>query len=152
MYRKILLPTDGSKHSRKAAKHALQLADREKSEIIILHVLEDVTTQTTALPISTLPSPIEHLSEELEDQGKVIIADMERHIREECPGGCTNTTVTHRIRLGKPYLEILKLEEEEGVDLVVMGASGKHRLDRLILGSVTERVVRESKTPVMIIP
>lgn len=152
MYRKILLPTDGSKYSRKVVKHALHLAERGKSEIIILHVLEDINTQAAALPISTLPTPMEHLSEELEDQGKAIIADMERQIQEECPGGCANTTISSRIRLGKPYLEILKLQEEEGVDLVVMGASGKHGLDRLILGSVTERVVKESKTPVLIIP
>ena len=47
---------------------------------------------------------------------------------------------------------ILKISEEKDVDLVVMASSGKHMIDRFLLGSVTEKTVRHSKVPVLVIP
>lgn len=151
MYKKILLPTDGSENSKRAAKHAIKLADAGKANIIILYVIEEFTTQTGVLPISSVPVACENLCEELENQGKAIIGGIEKEIQEVCPGDC-DISLTPIIRDGKPYLEILKVMEDEDVDLVIMGASGRHGLDRVILGSVTERVIRESTRPVMIIP
>lgn len=55
------------------------------------------------------------------------------------------------IRKGKPEDVILKTAEEEGVDQIIMGKSGKHGLERFIMGSTTERVVRKAKIPVNII-
>jgi len=50
---------------------------------------------------------------------------------------------------GSPADVVLKTIEEEDIDLVVMGTSGKHGLDRFLLGSVTEKVVRSAKCPVL---
>ena len=50
---------------------------------------------------------------------------------------------------GSPADVVLKTIENEGIDLVVMGTSGKHGLDRFLLGSVTEKVVRSAKCPVL---
>lgn len=152
MYKKILIPTDGSKNAKRAAEHAVKLADTDKANIIILHVIEEFTTQTAVLPISTLPEPCESICEELNREGEAIVQDIKREIRDACPGNCENITLTPLIIYGKPYLEILKVMEDKDVDLVLMGASGRHGLDRVILGSVTERVVRESTKPLMIIP
>ena len=53
---------------------------------------------------------------------------------------------------GKPSNEIVNVLDKEDIDLVVMGASGRHGLDRFVIGSVTERVVRNARKPVMVIP
>ena len=151
MYQKILLPTDGSLNSKRAGKHAIKLADPQ-GQIIILHVIEGYDMQTGVLPISTLPNPDESLFEELENEGEQILKNLKQDIRKENPDKSDNLKFISLIREGKPYLEILKIMDEEEVDLVVMGASGKHGLDRVILGSVTERVVREASKPLLIIP
>ena len=151
MYNKILLPTDGSLNSKRAGEHAINLAD-PKGQIIILHVIEGYNPQTAVLPISTVPNPDENLLDELEKEGELILKDLKEYIIKENQGKSDEIKFTSLIREGKPYLEILKTMTEEKVDLVVMGASGRHGLDRVILGSVTERVVRESTKPLLIIP
>jgi nucleotide-binding universal stress UspA family protein len=57
--------------------------------------------------------------------------------------------VTLKTEEGSPADAILKTIEKENIDLVVMGTSGKHGLDRFLLGSVTEKVVRSAKIPVL---
>jgi Universal stress protein UspA and related nucleotide-binding proteins len=57
--------------------------------------------------------------------------------------------ITLKTEEGSPADAILKTVEKEDVDLVVMGTSGKHGLDRFLLGSVTEKVVRSAKCPVL---
>ena len=151
MYHKILIPTDGSLNSKRAGKHTAKLVDPQ-GQIIILHVTEGYNLQTGVLPISTLPNPNETLFEELEIEGKQILEELKEEIIKEDPVNGKDIKFTSIIREGKPYLEILKIMEEKDVDLVVMGASGRHGIDRVILGSVTERVVRESGKPLMIIP
>ena len=151
MYKKILLPTDGSLNSKRAGKHAVKLADPQ-GQIIILHVIEGYNLQTGVLPISTLPNPDESLFEDLETEGKQILKELKQELSIECPDKSDSLNFTRLIREGKPYLEILKIMDEENVDLVVMGASGRHGFDRVILGSVTERVVREASKPLLIIP
>lgn len=55
------------------------------------------------------------------------------------------------IKEGKPNDVILKIADELGVDHIVMGKSGKHGLEKLVVGSTTERVVRGAKVPVNVI-
>ena len=154
MYKKILLPIDGSENSKRAGEHAINIADINNSDIIVLIVLEPYYPKIPILPISTLPSPDENYYEELREEGKKIIEDFKKELEEnQCKGKCKNVHITTLIKEGKAYIEILKTMDEENVDLVIMGASGRHSpIDRSILGSVTERVVREAKHPVMVIP
>ena len=68
-------------------------------------------------------------------------------------GKCQNINFNAIIREGKAYIEILETMKEEDFDLVVLGASGRHStIDRIVLVSVTERVIRETSIPVMVIP
>ena len=71
----------------------------------------------------------------------------------QCKGKCKNIHITSVIKEGKAYIEILNAMNEDNIDLVVMGSSGRHSaLDRFTLGSVTERVIREARIPVIVIP
>jgi len=150
MYNKILLPIDGSENSKRAAEHAINIADISNGDITVLFVVEPNYPRLPILPISTLPTPDENYYDELREEGKKIINDFENELEKN---QCKNVLITQLVKEGKSYIEILKTMDEENVDLVVMGTSGRHStLDRFTLGSVTERVIREARVPVMVIP
>lgn len=151
MYRKILLPTDGSENAEKAGRHALWIASTTNAEIMVLNVFE--SPNIAVLPFSVLPGTDEGLYEQLMEEGHGIAEDFREKLEEiKLKGKYQNIKINTIVREGKPYNEILKTVIENGSDLVVMGASGRHGIDRITLGSVTERVVRGSKAPVMVIP
>jgi nucleotide-binding universal stress UspA family protein len=150
MYNKILLTTDGSENAARAAEHALWFAEVSGAPIVILYVVEQYDPRI--VPFSTLPRSNESLYEELRDEGNRIVENFKEKLEEiKDKKNYKDITLTTEIKEGKPYVEILKTIKDD-FDLIVMGASGRHGLDRYMLGSVTERVVRESTKPVMIIP
>ena len=154
MYNKILLPTDGSENSKRANKHALWIADKSDADIVLIYVIEPHFPElATGLPLLTLPTPDEGFYEEIRNEGKQIIENFKQEFEDiQCKGMCKNTNLKTIITEGKPSNEIVKILDEKNFDLVVMGASGRHGLDRFIVGSVTERVVRNARKPVMVIP
>lgn len=150
MYKKILLPTDGSKNSEKAIEHALHIAELEDSEIIILNVVDSV--YLTGLPEEDLITKseliLEEESQKIINHVKSIIENME----EEKGFKIDHVKLTPRTEEGNAADVILKLSEKEDVDLIVIASSGKHMLDRFLLGSVTEKTVRHSTVPILVIP
>lgn len=150
MYKKILLPTDGSKNSEKAIEHALRIAELEDSEIIILNVVDSV--YLTGLPEEDLITKseliLEEESQKIINHVKSIIENME----EEKGFKIDHVKLTSRTEEGNAADVILKLSEKEDVDLIVIASSGKHMLDRFLLGSVTEKTVRHSTVPILVIP
>ena len=150
MYKKILLPTDGSKNSEKAIEHALRIAELEDSEIIILNVVDSV--YLTGLPEEDLITKseliLEEESQKIINHVKYIIENME----EEKGFKIDHVKLTPRTEEGNAADVILKLSEKEDVDLIVIASSGKHMLDRFLLGSVTEKTVRHSTVPILVIP
>jgi nucleotide-binding universal stress UspA family protein len=151
MYKKILLTLDGSENSKRAAEHAISIADIKNGDITVLFVVEPYYPRLSVLPIAI---PKEDYYIEVRDEGKKILKDFENMLEEnQCKGKCKNVHLNCLIKEGKAYIEILNTMVKEDVDLVVMGASGRHSaLDRIVLGSVTERVVREARVPVVVIP
>jgi nucleotide-binding universal stress UspA family protein len=148
MYRKILLPTDGSENAKRAGEQAISLADVTGADIIVLNIID-----VNYLQPSYLPSFREDLEKELRNEGKRAIERFEENLEEsQCAGKCKNVKFTSKIEEGKPHEVILQIMDDEDVDVVVMGASGRHGLDRVLLGSTTERVVRETTRPVLVVP
>jgi nucleotide-binding universal stress UspA family protein len=153
MYKKILLPTDGSLNAEKAGKHALWLANTSNAEIVVLYVYELYSPRIGVLPLSIVPGSNETLYEPLKEEGKKYAYEFKEKLEAlEAEEDYKNIKITAVVEEGRPYNAILNMIESENFDLVVMGASGKHGLDRYTLGSVTERVVRETKKPVLVIP
>ena len=140
MYNKILLPTDGSKHAEKAAEHAIWIASQSGAEIIVLDVIE--TSSLVGLPAEDL---IVRIKEMLKEEAKRSLERISEMIKEDEP----EIKITLTSKEGSPADVVLKTIEEKDIDLVVMGTSGKHGLDRFLLGSVTEKVVRSAKCPVL---
>lgn len=145
--KKILLPTDGSENSEKAGEYAISLADISGADIIVLNVID--TYYLNALPQRDLRKSLE---DELREDGKRAVEAFKAKLEEsQCEGYCKNIKFRVLIKEGKPSEVILKTIDEENVDQVIMGKSGKHGIEGLILGQTTERVVRESKVPVNVI-
>ena len=147
MYKKILLPIDNSEASQKAGEYAISSADITGADIIVLHVID--TYYLNSLPQQDLR---EKLDKQFREEGKEAVEKFEKKIEDEqCQGNCKNINLISMIKEGKPNDVILKTADELGVDHIVIGKSGKHGLEKLIVGSTTERVVRGSKIPVNVI-
>lgn len=140
MYDKILLPTDGSANSEKAIIHAVNMANDENSEILVLNVVDSV--YLSGLPeeelITDTEIVLERESKRVTHRVEKIIEKYEEELDIE-PGKIKIETLTME---GNAADVILKISEEKDVDLVVMASSGKHMIDRFLLGSVTEKTVR----------
>jgi len=146
MYHKILLPTDGSKYAEKAAKHAIWIAGHSNAELIALNVVD--TSSLVGLPAEDLTIRV---SEILKEEGHKSLDSISKLIEEleQKEEFKTGVKLIKESKEGPPADVILKTAEDENIDLIVMGTSGKHGLDRFLLGSVTEKVVRSTKIPVL---
>jgi nucleotide-binding universal stress UspA family protein len=129
---RILHPTDYSDCSRAAFDIAAGLTRTFGAELIVLHVMP---------PIKVIPSPQESLAYPHGDlnQGRALLD------RVDDP----SLRVRHLLVEGNPTDEILKAAESEKVDLVVMGTHGWSGLNRFLLGSVAEHVLRKASCPVL---
>ncbi|MDP3066608.1 MAG: universal stress protein [Methanobacteriaceae archaeon] len=142
MYSKILLPTDGSKHAEKAANHAMWIASKSGAEIIVLDVIE--TSSLVGLPAEDL---IVRIKEMLKEEARRSLERISEMIKEDISP--KEIKITMVSKEGSPAEVILQTIEEQDIDMVIMGTSGKHGLDRFLLGSVTEKVVRSAKCPIL---
>jgi len=142
MYKKILLPTDGSEYANKAAEHALWIAKASGAEIIALSVTD--TSSLIGLPLDDV---IVRIKEMLQEEA----AKSLENVAEVMQKDDKDLKITLKTEEGSPADVVLKTIKEEGIDLVVVGTSGKHGLDRFLLGSVAENVVRSSICPVLVV-
>ncbi|MEN6592989.1 MAG: universal stress protein [Methanobacterium sp.] len=147
MIKRILLPTDGSDTAERAGEDAIAMADVGGQDIIVLYVID--TSYLNALPQRDLR---EQLSDELRKEGEEAVEKFKKRLEEsQCEGYCKNINLITMIKEGKPVDVILKTADEEDVNLIIMGKSGKNGLEKLILGNTTERVVRGAKVPVHVV-
>ena len=136
MYDEILVPTDGSGASKRAIEHAVDVARTYDARLHALYVVD-----TSAY--STLDAGAEMLLDALEDEGEAAVK------RVEEMAGDAGVSVSTEVTSGTAHKAILDYAEDHGVDLIVMGTHGRTGLDRYLLGSVTERVVRSADVPVL---
>jgi nucleotide-binding universal stress UspA family protein len=146
MYNKILLPTDGSKYAEKAAMHAIWIASKSDAEIIALNVVD--TSSLVGLPAEDLTVRVTEILKQEAIKSLDKIENLIEEFKKE-ENLTTDIKLITEIKDGSPADVILKTVEEEDVDLIVMGTSGKHGIDRFLLGSVTEKVVRSANCPVL---
>jgi nucleotide-binding universal stress UspA family protein len=147
MVKKILLPTDGSENSERAGEYAISHADVTGDDIIVLHVID--TDYLDAVP---QPDIRNDLDKELRADGNKAVETFKKQLEEsQCNGKCKNINFKVLLKEGKPADTILKTIDEEGIDQVIIGKSGKHGLERFLLGRTTDKVVKGAKVPVNVI-
>jgi nucleotide-binding universal stress UspA family protein len=134
MYDRILVPTDGSPEADAVLDHAAELAAVHDAEVHAMYVIS--TAGYTNLPAD---AGIEGLGPLLADQGEQALDRAEERIED----------VERVLVEGSPGEEIVAHADDDGCDLIVMGTHGRGGIDRLLLGSVAERVVRTSEVPVL---
>lgn len=138
--RHILCPVDFSAHSDRAMEYAGDLARRFQADLTVLHVVYDPLDITC----SHIPHPpLEQLREEMIREAERVLERRVRRRLRLLPR--TKTAVA----AGPPFRQIIRYARDHRVDLVVMGTQGLTGLDRLIMGSTAERVVRTAPCPVV---
>jgi nucleotide-binding universal stress UspA family protein len=127
--RKILLATDFSRHAERALDYALSLAQKYEAELTLLHVLEEIPP---SWDLSTVTADV--------------VSRLEKPIPAEARDWCT---FKPRMRVGRPYQEIVRQALETETDLVILGVRGRNALDLALFGSTTHRVIHQAPCPVL---
>lgn len=144
MFKKILYPTDFSDVSFKALEYMKKLRECGSEEVLVLHVIHEQTIVTVrAYGEGTVDA--EKLEKELMESAMNSMAEVEANLKK------FGYKVRKMISIGFPVREILTSEEEEDISLIVIGSHGKSNLEELFLGSVSEKVIRKCKSPVLVI-
>lgn len=138
VFKKILIPTDGSKYNRAAVRKAMELAKLSGGTVTALYVVDQTIFRN--VPMDTA---VVNVYEILENEGMEALAFVEELGKEY------GVEVETDLSEGVPVKVIL--EKSEDYDVVVMGSLGRSGVSRLLMGSVTDKVVRASSRPVMIV-
>ncbi len=142
VHKRILVATDFSEYSKVALDSCLGASKCMKTKLYVLHTIEKFPHDYVHLLSSTTHSNMKQKLEE-EAMGK-IKAMLPKELLE-------SENIVPIVRFGKPFLEIIKIAKEKDVDLMVIGTHGRAGVDRVILGSVAERVVRKAGCSVMVV-
>jgi nucleotide-binding universal stress UspA family protein len=127
--RKILYCTDFSKDSSRASDYAFSLAMEYEAEITLLHVLENIPRSGDA----------QAAMDEAKERLRTIIP-------AEAASRCRSPI---KVRIGRPYQEVVQLALEDKTDLIVLGVRGRNILDLALFGSTTHRVLQLGPCPVL---
>jgi nucleotide-binding universal stress UspA family protein len=140
MYKRILIPLDGSPLAEQALPHAIALAEHFHSELILLRVLIPLPS-----PPTTTGAALQRASEQM--------ALLAREYLDRIAGGAKELGITVQIATigGRPHYQIIQYAETNQVDLIVMCTRGQSGLGRWLLGSVSDRVVRGANVPVLMV-
>jgi nucleotide-binding universal stress UspA family protein len=134
-FRRILVTTDFSEGTADALGYAFSIAQENESRVTLLHVVHDVGMDVSSRYRESIIEGVE--------------AKLENFVPDEAWDWCEIRT---KVDVGHPYRTIERTLEKEKPDLLVMNIHGKGMLDRALLGSTAERVVRSAKCPVLLIP
>jgi len=146
MYKRILVPTDGSKLSNKAIKEAAKLGKLCQAELLLLHVREPyvrpLVSEGSGMLYSSKRSDKEHEAKEEQDllQAAEKIAD-----------AMGVTTVTTYVSSPSPYEAIIKTAKKSKCDLIVMASHGRKGMVGFLMGSETQKVLTHTTIPVLVV-
>ena len=137
--RRILVPVDFSEASEIAVQHAKEIAQTYGAEIDLLHVVEEVVYPSAyGVEPPYVPS-------------QDVVARVEKALGSMAREDIGYEHVQVSARIGYAPLTILDYVESNDIDLIVLATHGRTGLDRMLLGSVAERVIRRAPTPVFIV-
>jgi nucleotide-binding universal stress UspA family protein len=142
--KRILLATDGSGEAALAAQAAVDLANKTNSDIHVVHVWRLDYGDPSFVVAG--PEYMQQVQENLEQEARKLL-DAEV-LRVKAAGG--SVAQTH-LRTGKPDQEIVDLAEEIGTGLILMGSRGLGGIRRVLMGSISDSVVRHAHCPVLVV-
>ena len=135
MLRKILAPTDFSDLSARGVRYACQLAKDVGAELVIINVV--ILDETNTID----KQEVEKHKQRLDDFVANKIADLGANLK-----------IGKVVDAGQPYGAILDCADKERIDLIVMSSHGRSGLSRMLIGSVTDKILRGAPCPVLVVP
>lgn len=155
MFKRILVPLDGSKFSSRALIYAHEIADNFDSEIILLRVVEPARPMAVAggtFGATESPQAAKISMEVALEEEKRHVEQATKYLQRKTRiGRCDQARCKYQVKVGVPGEQIIKVAKDEKVDLVVMSEHGRGGIKRAILGSVADEVIRKSTNPVLVI-
>ena len=136
----VLCPIDHSDCSKEALKYAVTLAMRDKAKLLLLHII-DIRSFSEGLEAMSKPLPDEETLEQLRAK---LLDCIPEEMRDDMD-------VEAIVIQGIPFVEIISTSREKEIDMIVMGSHGRTGISHMMLGSVSEKVVRKAPCPVLIV-
>jgi nucleotide-binding universal stress UspA family protein len=136
----ILIATDGSEHTKRAVDYGIDLAKSMEAKVYAIYVID--TAAFASIPMDAAWESMYGLLKQEGDEATKYVSE-----KAELEG----LSVERATIEGHPGEEIIKYADKNSINLIVMGTLGKSGLDRFLLGSIAEKVVRTSKIPVLIV-
>ena len=134
MYDHVLVPTDGSAAVEGAIAHAVELAETYGATVHALYAVQ---------PLYAPEPGFDRVYTAMEEEGETAVETVAERARD------AGLVVETAVRRGEPHQQIVEYAADHGVDLIAMGTHGRTGLDRYLVGSVTEKVVRTVEVPVL---
>jgi nucleotide-binding universal stress UspA family protein len=142
--KKILVPTDFSRSSEIALEKALDMAEEYNAKVVLLHVDEDV--QQCAADYCLRSEEVVKIEEDNRMRSRKLLEQEANSLR-----GAKHIDIEYDLRTGSPAQVILEEQEKIRPDLIVIGTHGREGFFKHVIGSTADKVVHDSKAPVMVI-
>ncbi|MCG3178841.1 MAG: hypothetical protein BIFFINMI_01171 [Phycisphaerae bacterium] len=139
---KVLYPTDFSELSEAALNYALHFARDYEATLHVIHVVDEAYQYWMNMVPNTMPVGVPPSQDVMKGADETL-----RKFVDQRVGGQVPTVV--QVLAGRPWIEIVRYADSQGVDLVVIGTHGRGGLTHMLLGSVAEKVVRKAPCPVL---
>ena len=139
-YSKILVPVDGSNEARLAFEKAIEVAKRNRAQVLIAHIIDTRVLQT--------PTGFEgNFNEEIQRQTENLFQEYRQYAQEH-----DFNDIDFILEYGSPKVYISKnIPKDYQIDLIMMGATGLNAVERLFIGSVSEYVIRNASCDVLVV-
>ena len=135
--KKILVPTDFSEHSNKAALYGAELARKFRAELHLMHSIE-------MTPL--MYGEGAYIAPETEAE---VEAAATLQLEKQLADSVGDLTIVRKIEHGHPFVETIRYAKENDIGLIVLGTHGRGAIAHMLLGSVAEKVVRKAPCPVL---
>lgn len=145
MYKNILVPTDGSPLSNRAAKQAIRFAKEQNAKVVGLYVAPAWEPNVYA---DFVPSDFVTPKQYAANAKRAADRNL-RFIKDEAAAAGVPCVCLHA-QSDFPYTEIIKTAQRQRCDLIFMASHGRRGVSRLLLGSETSKVLAHSKVPVLV--
>ena len=152
LFRKVLYPTDFSELAEVAKDYVLKLKDANAQEVVILHVIHPLEFSLPqfddpfAMDVATIYAHIPEIEKEVLKKHEEMLNTMADELEQQ------GFTVKRVMTIGDPKEEIVRVADEEKVNVIVIGYHGKGLLERILeMGSTAKAVIRNAKCPVLVV-